>query len=423
MILFSQATVPIYRVSAVGGTPAPMTTLDEQAGETQHWAPFFLPDGKHFLYFAVGSKAGGPDDPNGVYVGALDSKDRKLLLPGGSNAKYADGYLIFPRERVLVAQPFDAARLELSGDAVPIADQVATGGLSGRTGAFSVSDTGVLAYQAGFQEVRSQLFWFDRAGNQGATVGGQADYSDVELSPDRTQAAVSVLDESTRTRDIYVFDVTRGVRSRFTSDPADEQTSIWSPDGNHVVYNARPKGYFDLYEKDPSGATAEHVLLADIKNKIPGSWSPDGKFILFATAASPIGNSDLSLLPLSGDQKPVPFLGTPFNETSGRFSPDGRWVAYVSNETGAPEVYVTRFPGPSGKWPISTGGGTYPRWRADGREIFYVSRGTLMAAAVGNGQGAEFELAATETAVRDPFDQSRRELPVMTFQPTASASS
>ena len=152
VILFAQATAPIYRVSDLGGTATPATKLDEKAGETQHWAPFFLPDGKHFLYFAAGSTAGGPDDPNGVYVASLDSPDRKLLFPGGSNAKYALGHLIFPRERVLVAQPFDPDRLELSGDAVPIADQVNVGGLSGRTGAFSVSETGVLAYQSGFRE-------------------------------------------------------------------------------------------------------------------------------------------------------------------------------------------------------------------------------------------------------------------------------
>ena len=242
VILFAQATAPIYRLSAVGGTPVPATTLDEQAGETQHWAPFFLPDGRHFLYFAAGSKSGGPDEPNGVYVASLDSVDRKLLFPGGSNAKYAAGQLIFPRERTLVAQAFDPDRLELSGDAVPIADQIAVGGLSGRTGAFSVSQTGVLAYQAASGEVHSQLIWFDRLGTQIGTIGNQADYGDVELSPDREQAAVSVLDPTKRTRDIYIVDVSRGARTRFTVDPTDEQTSIWSPDGTRLLFNARTKG-------------------------------------------------------------------------------------------------------------------------------------------------------------------------------------
>ena len=399
VILFSQATEAIYRVSALGGTPAPATTLDLQAGETQHWAPFFLPDGKHFLYLAVGSKNGGPDDPNGVYVGTIDSKDRTLVLAGGANAKYAGGYLIFPRDRVLMAQPFDVSRLTLSGDAVPVADQLATSGPSGRTGAFSVSQTGVLAYQAGFEEVRSQLGWVDRAGKPLGKVGGEADYTDLELSPNREQAAVSVLDAVRRTRDVYLFDVIRNVRTRFTSDPADERTSIWSPDGKRVVYNARRKGYFDLYQKDPSGATDEEPLLADTKDKTPDSWSPDGQVILFSTSPPlSFNNSALWLLSVS-DKKTVPFLQTSFNETSGRFSPDGRWVAYVSNETGSQEVYVTHYPGPRGKWPISAGGGIYPRWRKDGREIFYVSHGMLMAAGV-NGQGTEFE----STAAKELFD-------------------
>ncbi len=226
VILFAQATMPIYRVPASGGTPVQATTLDEQAGETQHWAPFFLPDDRHFLYFAAGSTEGGPDDPNGVYVGALDGPDRTRLFPGGSNAKYANGYLVFPRERMLAAQAFDPNRLTLSGDVVPIADQVAVGGLSGRTGAFSVSDTGVLAYQSESGEVLSQLTWFDWSGAQVGTVGAPADYGDLELSPDGTEAAVSVFDPARRTRDLYLVDVARGVRTRFTVDPADEQSAI-----------------------------------------------------------------------------------------------------------------------------------------------------------------------------------------------------
>jgi len=418
VILFALATAPIFRVSAVGGTATPATALDEQVGETQHWAPFFLPDGRHFLYFAAGSKAGGPDDPNGVYVGSLDSSERKLLFPGGSNAKYADGYLIFPRERVLVAQPFDPARLELRGDPVPVADQISVGGLSGRTGAFSVSETGVLAYQSGFQEVRSQLTWWDRATKQTTGIGAPAAFGDVELSPDREQAAVSVLDPEKRTRDVWLFDVARGVRTRFTLEPTDEQTCIWSPDGTRAVFNARPKGYFDLYEQAVNGASGPELLLGDAQNKTPWSWSPDGKFLMYSTGGFAIGNYDLWVLPMTGDpaaRKPAPFLQTPFNEYNARFSPDGRWVAYVSNETGSYEVYVTKFPGPIGKVPISAGGGDLPRWRADGRELFYVAHNSELMAAAVNGQGDEFEVGASRTLTelhappggRYPYDVSR----------------
>jgi eukaryotic-like serine/threonine-protein kinase len=399
VILFALATAQIYRVSDLGGTPAPATTLDASAGETQHWAPFFLPDGRHFLYFAAGSKTGGPDDPNGVYVASLDSPDRKLLFPGGSNAKYSEGYLVFPRERILVAQPFDASRLELKGDAVPIADQISVGGLSGRTGAFSVSETGVLAYQSGFQEVHSQLNWVDRKSLQTTAIGAQAAYGDVELSPDREQAAVSVLDPQRRTRDVWMFDVARGVRTRFTLEPTDEQTAIWSPDGSHVVFNSRPKGYFDLYEQDVNGASGPTVLQTDAQNKTPWSWSPDGKFILYSTGGYAIGNYDLWLLPMTGDSQPrvpSPFLQTPFNEYNARFSPDGRWVAYVSDETGLNEVYVTRFPGPSGKWPVSAGGGNYPRWRADGKELFYLARDNKLMAATVKSQGTEFDVTSAQ---------------------------
>jgi Tol biopolymer transport system component len=400
VILFAQATSQIYRVPDVGGTPTPATTLDEAAGETQHWAPYFLPDDRHFLFFAVGSHERGPDDPNGVYVGVLDSSERKKILPGGSNAKYADGYLIFPRDRMLVGQRFDVNSLELSGDVIPIADQISVGGLSGRTGAFSVSETGVLAYQAASAEIQSQLVWMDRAGTRTGAVGAPADYGDLELSPDQEQAAVSVFDPARRTRDIFTMDLARGLRTRFTFAPTDEQTAIWSPDGQRIVYNARPKGYFDLFVKDAGGVGEETVLLSDSRNKTPLSWSPDGASLLYLTGAQVVGNSDVWLLPIGGDHQPVPFLQTPFNETDARFSPDGHWVAYVSNETGSTEVYVTRFPGPTGKWPISSNGGNYPRWRADGRELYFIGRdGQLMAAQV---SGARDDFSVGD--VRPLFD-------------------
>jgi Tol biopolymer transport system component len=226
-------------------------------------------------------------------------------------------------------------------------------------------------------------------------VGGLADYGNLELSPDREQAAVSVLDPDKRTRDIWMFDLARGVRTRFTLDPTDETDAIWSPDGSHVVFNARPKGYFDLYERDLNGAGSPDVLLSDSQNKTPTSWSKDGQFLLYSTGAFGIGNSDIWVLPMTGDvaaRRPVKFLNSPYNEARGRFSPDGRWVAYVSNETGSNEVYVTHFPGPAGKWPISSGGGDYPRWRADGKELFYLARNGTLTAATVNGAGADFDV-------------------------------
>lgn len=350
---------PIRRVSASGGAPSSATTLNADAGEAFHAYPFFLPDGRHFLFLAVGSKAAAVNIPNGIYVTALDSDERKLLVPGGSNAVYAQGYLLFLREQTLMAQPFDAERLELTGDAVPIAEQVSIGGVSGTAGGFSVAETGVLAYQAGtaatggVSGALTQLAWFDRSGKPIGALGEQSRFSDLGLAPDGTRATVSAFDLARRTRDIWVFDIARGLRTRFTFDAADELASVWSPDGNRVVFSNRRKGHFDLYMKASSGAGAEEELLADGLDKQPLDWSHDGRFILFTVAAASQTGIDLWVLPLSGDRKPFPFLQTRFDEVPGRFSPDGRWIAYVSNESGRSEVYVAPFPGASHRRPIA----------------------------------------------------------------------
>jgi Tol biopolymer transport system component len=388
VIVFTPATgSPLVRVSAAGGTPSPVTTVDAHADEATHAFPFFLPDGQHFLYLAQSS--GGV--PPGVYVGSLNSKERTRVLEGGSNAQYAAGHLIFMRGTTLMAQPFDVTRLALTGDAVPLADQVqiseATSSI--RTGAFAVSHTGVLIYQAG--SVASQLVWFDRAGTPVDTLGDRANYADIRLSPDGTHVSVSVAEAGAVTRDLWAMDVAQGQRTRFTFDPEDEWESLWAPDGSRLVFNSRRKGHMDLYYKAASGAGRDEVLLEDGVDKYPQSWSPDGRFILYVTVGTT--GQDLWVLPLVGDRKPWPFLQTKFSEGTGQFSPDGRWVAYRSDESGRFEVYVAPFPGAGGKWQISTSGGQFPRWRRDGQEIFYTVTGTnkLMAASV-NGRGTGFEV-------------------------------
>ena len=218
----------------------------------------------------------------------------------------------------------------------------------------------------------TQLVWFDRSGKQIGALGDQARSGDLELAPDGRRVAVSVFDLVRRTRDIWLFDIARGLRTRFTFDPADEFNSIWSPDGSRVVFNTRRKGHLDLYQKASSGAGAEEELLADDLDKYPLDWSPDGRFILFRVGA-PRLETDLWVLPLFGDRKPFPFLQTPFNEVTGRFSPDGRWIVYGSNESGRNEVYVAPFPGPGGTvaglgLPAAAGLGG----GRDGKEIFYL---------------------------------------------------
>jgi serine/threonine protein kinase len=380
----------LQKVSASGGVPTAATALGQ--GEVGHYRPSFLPDGRHFLYRgSAGSETSGP-----IYLGSLDSAERKVLLNAdASNVVYTQGHLLFLRETTLMAQPFDLRRLALTGSAFPIAEQIQTQGNFPPSGVFSASENGVLAYQGGGATANSQLVWFDRTGKQIGVLGDPAAYGSVELSPDGRQASVSIPDEAGKGRDIWLYDVARGLRTRFTFDRANALESIWSPDGSRVVFNSGRKGHLDLYQKASSGSGAEEVLLEDNLDKYPVSWSPDGRFILYSSVGGPTG-LDLFVLPLFGDRKPLPFLQTQFAEGSGRYSPDGRWVAYASNESGKFEVYVAPFPGPGGKWQISTAGGDWPRWRRDGNEIFYLTPGNALMAAAVNGKGSSLEVGAVK---------------------------
>jgi serine/threonine protein kinase/Tol biopolymer transport system component len=378
----------LQKVSASGGVPTAATTLSQ--GEIAHVRPIFLPDGRHFLYRAFNntSQVEGP-----IYLASLDSAERKLLLNSDSaNIAYTQGHLLFLRERTLMAQPFDAQRLVLTSDAFPIAEQIQTQA-NPPSGVFSASGNGVLAYQTGTGAAGFQLAWFDRSGKQVSVLGDRAEYSDLELSPDGKRASVNIPDQAGKQRDIWFYDLGRGLRTRFTFGPADALTSIWSPDASRVIFNWRRKGHYDLYLKASSGAGTEEVLLEDNLEKYPLSWSPDGRFILYDSQGT---NYSLFVLPLSGDRKPFPFLKTQFNVASAQFSPDGRWVAYQSNESGRAEVYAAPFPGPGGKWQISTTGGVLPRWSHDGKEIFYIAPDNKLMAAAVDGKGGSFEVGAVK---------------------------
>jgi Tol biopolymer transport system component len=380
----------LQKVSASGGIPTSATVLGQ--GEVGHYRPSFLPDGRHFLYRgATGSETSGP-----IYLGSLDSGERKLLLNAdASNAVYSQGHLLFLREATLMAQPFDARRFVLIAGPFPIAENIQTQGNFPPSGVFSASENGVLAYQTGAATANTQLVWFDRTGKQIGVLGDPAAYSDIQLSPDGRQASVSFPDESGNGRDMCTYDLARGLRTRFTFDRANELRSIWSHDGSRIVLDSGRKVHLNLYQKSSSGAGAEEILLEDGLDKYPESWSPDGRFILYSTFGGPTG-LDLFVLPLFGDRKPFPFLQTQFNEAFGRFSPDGRWVVYHSNESGRNEIYVAPFPGPGGKWQISTAGGTRPQWRRDGNEIFYLSLGNNLMVAAVNGKGSSFEVGAVK---------------------------
>jgi hypothetical protein len=397
-ILFGPGfTLPLYKVSAAGGTVEPATTLDGARGINSHRWPSFLPDGRHFLYFARSTQK----DAEGIYVASLDSKEQRLLLATNLLAAYVPstqgngtGRLLFMRERTLVSQPFDARKLQLSGEQAAVAENILTyPGEGGPTAyaTFSVSANGHLSYVTG-DAAQDQMGWFDRAGNSLGQFGPLGHYYEPWPSPDGKRIAAGRADGG---GDIWLFDVARGTTTRFTFDPAADASPVWSPDGSRIAFASMRTGKFGIYQKQSSGAGNEELLLQMDYNAFPTSWSPDGRFILYETEDAR-NRYDLYILPVSGDRKPFPYIKTEFNETHSQFSPDGRWVTYVSDESGRPEVYVQGFPSAGGKWQVSTGGGDQPQWRGDGKELFYMAPDKkLMSVSVT--AGASFEYGAPVT--------------------------
>src|SRR6266516_3530025 len=384
VIVVARASGGLYRLSATGGTPTPVTTLDESRKETSHAWPYFLPDGRHFLYLARSVQR----ENTGIYIGALDSKERKLLLNADSSVAYAPpGFLLFLRERTLMAQTFDTDKLQLAGEPFPIAEQVGSNAVTGRA-FFSVSETRVLAFLSN-NAANTQLAWFDRGGKQIASVGQPAVDSGLRFSPDEKRLAVVRFDPQAGSPDIWLIDLARNTPSRFTFDPASESSPVWSPDGSRIVFASNRDGVANLYQKLSSGAGNDEVLLKSADPSSPQDWSADGRFILY-NMLSPRTGVDIWLLPLFGDQKPTPFIQTEFSEIQARFSPDGRWVAYASNESGSFQVYVQSFPSSGGKWQVSTGGGAHPQWRREGKELFYLAPDRKLMAVEVNGAGPTF---------------------------------
>ncbi len=382
----------IYRVAASGGTPVAITKINDSRKETTHRYPYFLPDGRHFLFLAGSHSTGTKSEANAIYIASLDGKVNKILMNARCNPVFANGYLLFVRDRVLMAQHFDARRAELKGDPVPVVEEVGydTGFFRG---IFSASENGILTYQSGLAETKSRLVWLDRNGKETGTLGEPGNYTAVSLSPDEKKLALSIIDSDSGTTDIWIYDLIRDVRSRFTFDPADEYSPVWSPDGNLIAYDSDRRGFDDMYQKPTSGVGADELVLKSFNvDQDARSWSQDGKFIaLDYTDRKKSAKRDIWILPLTGDRKPFPFLQTEFDEGDASFSPDGKWIAYTSDESGRQEVYVSTFPDHRGKWQVSTNGGQGPGWRKDGKELFYGSLDQkLMAVEVK--AGATFEV-------------------------------
>ncbi|MEO8257576.1 MAG: protein kinase [Acidobacteriota bacterium] len=376
----------IVRVADSGGPVTPVTRLDPVRKESLHTWPVFLPDGKHFLYVAVAAK---PED-SGVFLASLDSSDAPTRVIAVQPIRFngmayvAPGYLLMLNNDKLTAQRLDADGRTLHGDAVVLADELDRQG--GTAAGFSASSTGVLIYRKEVPQAGKQLLWFDREGKAAGQVGAVANYGNVELSPKGDRAAVDMT--ANNNRDIWVIDLARSVPSRITFDQGADFTPSWSPDGGRVAFaSARAGGdnVARIYEKSSTGAGTATVLPAGDVTAIPVHWTPDNRYIVFSRPKMDILANDTWILPLAGEAKPAPLLDSPFDKFQARVSPDSRYVAYSTNESGQYQVVVQTFPDTNdGKWQISADGGIEPKWRRDGRELYYLALdGKLMAVSIG----------------------------------------
>ena len=386
VIIYSEGGV-VKRVSDAGGTPAAVTTLDTARGETSHLWPVFLPDGKHFLYARRSTKT----ENNGFYVGTLDAKpdaqSTKLLLAADYQPVYSapsgtgTGHLLFLREGTLFAQAFDANKLEISGEPAPIAEQI---GSIGQFGHVTASANGTLAYRVGTaQGINYQLAWFNRKGEQTALAGEPGRYGAIKLSPDGKRAAVARADAGNA--DIWLIDLSSGASSRFTFDPASDGQPVWSADGSEIAWLSNRGGYNGIYRKASNGAGSDELLYkTDGPSLTLTDWSRDGRFLIYHSINQQT-KADIWALPVgkdtTSDRKPFAVIQTGASEVGGYLSPDGRWIAYLSDESGRQELYVQPFnpasqPGAipvSGKWMVSRGSQGMARWRADGKELLFMA--------------------------------------------------
>ncbi len=361
---------PLREVPAAGGLAKPVVLEEGKPNGTlaAGW-PEFLPDGRHFLYMVV---VGGAEMT--LKVGLLGSTESKTLFKVTTRVQYAaPGYLLFVRDRTLVAQKFDAASQTVDGEPIPLGEGLGTDTVG--LASFSVSRTGVLVYRGG-ELSGSRLVWVDRSGKETAAIDATGEYHDTWLSPDRTRLVYDM--GAASQNDIWIRDLARGVSSRFTFGQGASVVPVWSPDGRRIVYTNNAKGPGDLYIKDASGTRDAEPLLVDGYEKYVSDWSPDGKYLLISQRGKDSKGWDIVALPMDGDRKPAPIVRTQFNELWATFSPDWKYIAYQSNESGRPEIYVQEFPDARTKWQISTNGGVEPYWRRDGKELFYRSGRNIM---------------------------------------------
>ena len=362
----------ILKISDAGGEATPVTKLDPVRKDILHALPVFLPDQKHFLYVA----AGATPEAMGVFLTSIDGETPTRILditPNNFNVMaYVDpGYLVYSNERKVIAQRLDASGRKPEGDPVTIAEDI-------DGGAFSVSNNGLMFYHKAVAPTQKQLLWFGHDGKPMGALGNPANYNNLDLSPKGDKAAVDqILDNN---RDVWIIDLERAVPQRITFDPRQEWSSTWSPDGSRVMF-AAALGANKIIEKSATGAGAETVIDVGEVSAIPVNWSPDGKYLIFSQLRANGNGFEPWLLPLFGVRKAVPFLQSQFDRIQARISPDSHYVAYTTNESGTFQIVVQTFPDPNGgKWQISAEGGVEPKWRHDGRELYYLALdGKMMA--------------------------------------------
>jgi serine/threonine protein kinase/Tol biopolymer transport system component len=392
VILFSPSPqAPLMRVSASGGTPAPITKVDGAQFTSHRW-PFFLPDGKHFLYLAIHHDPSKSAN-NAIYYASLDGRENRALFSSRSNAVYASGFLLFARGDLLMAQAFDPAKGTLSDEPRSLAKGVMNDFSTWHMDA-SASGDGLLVFGSG-GTADLQLVWMDRGGKQISTIADKfTNLQFARISPQGDRIALQV---DAGVNDIWVLDLARGVRTRLTFGPIANTFPVWSPDGTWIAYTSARNGHFDLYRKHSDGSGAEELLLTDEQQKqtIADDWSRDGKYLIYSRPTSG-GPWQIWALPLEGERKP--WLVIP-RGTRGQLSPDGRWLAYTSNESGVAEVYVVAFGGGQGKWQVSANGGLFPQWSKDGKELYYMDPTYNLFAVSVKDAGGALQFGAAQTLV------------------------
>jgi Tol biopolymer transport system component len=389
----------LYRVSASGGIPRQISKPDPARGEESHRYAMFLPDGSHYLYLAA-NFSGRKEEVDGIFVGSLDSNEKRFVTAATSNAAYAaPGYLLFCRGKTLFAQHFDLKRFALTGEPTTILTEIQQLPQVGRA-VFAASNDGLLIAQTGSQVALSQPLWFDRKGNELGAVGKPGVYGNVSLAPNGKTVAVNKTDMESLNTDVWIYELQRDSPKRLTFSPGFNVMPIWNPDASRLTFASNRQLSVDLFIKKADGAQEEQDLVRDENDKFPYDWSRDGRYVLFA-----IGSSNLEFVTLP-ELKTGLFLKVPSAVRNAQFSPDEKWVAYASNETGKWEIYVTSFPEARGRWQVSTGGGEQPRWRRDGKELFYLSSdGKMMAAPVtiGTNFDAGKPIELFQTSPRQPM--------------------